>query len=64
MTKAGHPEQIEPGRRRLLGLIGGLGCLALGSRWIKAPAPLQSEPARQTLSLREAEFYRPDGPAD
>lgn len=49
-------ERVEiQGRRRLLGLLGGVGLLGLALPWTRrAPAPQ----ARQT-SLKEADFYRP-----
>ena len=57
MTDDGKHNQVSPTqRRRMLGLLSGLGLLGLFVHWRRAPA--SGEEAPRELSLREADFYR------
>ena len=58
MTDESMSNRVAPTqRRRMLGLLSGLGLLGLFVHWRRVPASVEEAP--RALSLREADFYRP-----
>ncbi len=58
MTDESKHNQVSPTqRRRVLGLLSGMGLLGFFLHWRRAPASGEEPPTQ--LSLREADFYRP-----